>query len=300
MAITRTRPPQRGSIVPFCARAPRQVTTSSPSNPQSSLDRSDLRKAIAFLGRAYSSRPGPSRASPTRTSIWMVRGERAPRRCEGAQACRADAQSARHGEKLPSCRHRPSPSQRSTRKRLRSSRPLKTTLSSVTLHAGRHEDRPAGLGAERARVGLEPKVELPERSGATGLGGDVVRVTAVADGRHSAVLADLLQVAPGAGALQGLRLECWGFFLGRDSFGIVPQRGASLRGPPPLLRWSCGGPPDLTPVGLKTGEPSIGMPSGDRPEPVPGRYDRMRSERGSLESGRVNDAERGVTSSRTG
>src|SRR5947199_2798618 len=78
--------------------------------------------------------------------------------------------------------------------------PAEDDLSSVALHAGRRQDRLAGRGAERARVGLEAEVELPERRGATGLGGDVVRITAVADGCHSAVLANLLQVAPGAGA----------------------------------------------------------------------------------------------------
>src|SRR5207244_11697442 len=78
--------------------------------------------------------------------------------------------------------------------------PAEDDLGSVTPHAGRRQDRLAGRGAERARVGLEAEVELPERRGATGLGGDVVCITAVADGRHSAVLADLLQVAPGAGA----------------------------------------------------------------------------------------------------
>src|SRR5437667_3043462 len=69
-------------------------------------------------------------------------------------------------------------------------------LSSVAPHAGRRQDRLAGRGAGRARVGLEAEVELPERRGATGLGGDVVCITAVADGRHSAVLADLLRDRP--------------------------------------------------------------------------------------------------------
>jgi len=48
--------------------------------------------------------------------------------------------------------------------------------------------------------GLESvlKRRLNSENGAAGLGRDVVRVAAVADGGHPAVLADFLQIAPSA------------------------------------------------------------------------------------------------------